>query len=235
MATTSPALWTEFQNAHENTRNVRKSLGTILALAPEDAPEVDQILDTDGRSILPLPEQYWPVGLLTTDGVQQEREADTESVEAHGRLAPVREDFSSDVRTITATAYEIHRRNLVAVAEGVPVENLPQLADGEHEVSYELPPSVAKQYYRALIIDFDGTSTNPIIDAWFYPRISQASFPSMNLSREDAKSYELSFTAFSDDDLGYIAKKFHAGLGFSSRAGQTGWKIETGNGGGGGD
>lgn len=228
MATTEPVLWTEFQNAHENTNNVRRSLGTILALAPITAPEVNQILDDDGRSILPLPEDYWPVGLLTTDGVGQDREAGTDEVEAHGHLVPVREDITSDARTVNFNAYEIHRRNLVAVAEGIPVENLPHLEEGEHEVSYELPATVNKLYYRALIIDFDGTSSTPYIDAWFYPRVSQTDFPSMGLSREDAKSYELSFKAFADSSLGYIAKKFHAGLGFSSTAEQNGWVIETG-------
>lgn len=233
MPTTSPALWTEFQNAHENTRNVRKSLGTILALAPENAPEVDEIVSSNGRSLLPLPEAYWPVGLLTPDGVNQERDSDTEEVEAHGHLVPVREDITSDSRTITTNTYEIHRKNLVALAEGIPVENLPELESGEHEVSYELPPSVNKIYYRALIIDFDGTSAEPYIDAWFYPRISQTSFPSMALNTSDAKSYELSFKAFVDSDLGYIAKKFHAGRGFSALAGQNGWRVESGGGGGG--
>lgn len=228
MVTTEPAVWSDFQNAHEDTRNVRKSLATIIALAPADAPVVNEILSEDGRSILPLPEAYWPVGLLTTDGVAQERDSDTEEIEAHGHLVPVREDITSDSRTVSFTAYEIHRRNLIAVAEGVPVEDLPQLESGSHEVSYELPASVNKQYYRALIIDFDGTSAEPYIDAWFYPRISQTDFPSMNLSRDDAKSYELSFKAFVDNEQGYIAKKFHAGLGFSNRAASTGWQIESG-------
>lgn len=227
MPTTSPVLWTEFQNAHENTNNVRKSLGTIIALAPIDAPEVTQILDTDGRSIMPLPEQYWPVGLLTPDGVNQERDSDTEEVEAHGHLTPVREDITSDSRTITTNAYEIHRKNLVALAEGIPVESLPELGAGEHELSYELPPTVNKTYYRCLIIDFDGTSAEPYIDAWFYPRISQTSFPSMALNKSDPRSYELTFKAFADSDLGYIAKKFHAGLGFSRTAASNGWTVES--------
>lgn len=218
--------WEEFQSAAENTKGVRKILGAVLALAKEDA-EVPGALTADGIKINAMPTAYVPVGLLTPDGINFEREVSTEPVEALGHFSPVREDISGGARRLTFTALEVHNRQVVELSEAMDL-SAAQVDPTSGEVSYEIPDQPNQVFYRALVIGFDGSVTSPWFDGKFYPRVSVTSFPSETWSKTDPRSAEIGLTAYLDSDLGYIEKKTHAGLGFKAQAANLGWTVAAG-------
>jgi len=212
----------EFQNSAENTKAVRKTLGAVLALAPEDAP-VPGPLTSDGIRINALPNLYVPVGLLTPDGINFEREVNTETVEALGHFSPVREDITGGARRLTFNAYEVLNRRVVEVSEAIDLSAV--TVDPEEGVSYEIPDVPNQVFYRALVIGYDGSTTNPWFDGRFFPRVSVTSFPSESWTKTDARTAEVGLTAYLDDELGYIEKRTHAGVGFTSQAANLGWAV----------
>ena len=76
-------------------------------------------LTTDGIKINALPADYVPVGLLTPEGINFEREVNTETVEALGHFSPVREDITGGARRLTFTALEVLNRRVVEVSEAI--------------------------------------------------------------------------------------------------------------------
>lgn len=215
----------EFQAENENTKAVRKSLGAVLALAPEDADPIETISGPDGLTVNALPSGYWPVGLLTPDGITFDREVSTDPIEAHGHASPVREDITSATRSLSFTALEVLRKGVRELADGVDLSAVEVAASGE--VSYDIPDLPQQRYYRAVVISFDGSVDSPHFDANFYPRVSVTSFPSESWAKEGARTAEIGMTAYADQELGYIQRSFHAGAGFKSIAADIGWTVAT--------
>lgn len=213
--------WGEFQAASENSKGVRKTLGAALFLAPEDAAIPTDLVDATGLKINSLPEAYLPVGLLSPDGINHERETDTEGVEALGHLSPVREDVTGDTRSITFTALETSRANVIALVEGI---TLPEVS-ASGLVQYEVPDFPQTKFYRCVAITFDGSTTDPWFESKFYPRVSVTSFPSEAWSKSDARSFEIGLKAYTDSALGYIKKEQKGGLGFKKNAAALGWTV----------
>lgn len=213
--------WGEFQAASENSKGVRKTLGAALFLAPEDAAIPTDLVDATGLKINSLPEAYLPVGLLSPDGINHERETDTEGVEALGHLSPVREDVTGDTRSITFTALETSRANVIALVEGI---TLPEVS-ASGLVKYEVPDFPQTKFYRCVAITFDGSTTDPWFESKFYPRVSVTSFPSEAWSKSDARSFEIGLKAYTDSALGYIKAEQKGGLGFKKNAAALGWTV----------
>lgn len=216
--------WAEFQNAAENSNGVRKTLGAALFLAPEDAEVPGDLVDATGLKINSLPESYLAVGLLSPDGINHERETDTEGVEALGHLAPVREDVTGDTRNITFTALETVRANVIALVEGI---TLPEVS-ASGLVKYEVPDFPQTKFYRCVAVTFDGSLTAPWFESKFYPRVSVTSFPSEAWSKSDARQFEIGLKAYNDSALGYIKAEQKGGLGFKNNAEALGWTITAG-------
>lgn len=213
--------WGEFQNASENLKGVRKTLGAALFLAPEDAEVPTDLVDATGLKINSLPEAYLPIGLLSPDGINHERETDSEGVEALGHLSPVREDVTGDTRSITFTALETSRANVIALVEGI---TLPEVS-ASGLVKYDVPDFPKQNFYRCVAITFDGSIAEPWFESKFYPRVSVTSFPSEAWSKSDARSFEIGLKAYTDSALGYIKSEQKGGLGFKKNAAALGWTV----------
>lgn len=213
--------WSAFQNAAENAKGVRKTLGAALFLAPEDAEIPTDLVDATGLKINALPEGYLAIGLLSPDGINHERETDTEGVEALGHLSVIREDITGDTRSISFTALETVKANVVALVEGV---TLPEVS-AAGLVKYEVPDFPQMKFYRCVAITFDGSITEPWFESKFYPRVSVTSFPSEAWSKSDARSFEIGLRAYGDPELGYIKAEQKGGLGFKNNAAALGWTI----------
>lgn len=215
--------WGAFQSANENAKGVRKTLGAALFLAPEDAAVPGELVDATGLLINELPSGYLAVGLLSPDGINHERETDSEGVPALGHLSPIREDVTGDTRSITFTALETVRANVVALVEGI---TLPEVSAAGH-VRYSVPDFPKNNFYRCVAITFDGSITEPWFESKFYPRVSVTSFPSEAWTQSDARSFEIGLKAYPDSELGYIKDEQKGGLGFKKNAEALGWKIAT--------
>lgn len=213
--------WGAFQSANENIKGVRKTLGAALFLAPEGSEVPGDLTDTTGLLINSLPEAYLPVGLLSPDGINHERETDSEAVDALGHLSPVREDITGDTRNVTFTALETVRASIVSLVEGIV---LPKVgANGL--VKYEVPDFPESKFFRCVAITFDGSTTEPWFESKFYPRVSVTSFPSEAWSKSDARAFEIGLKAYTDSALGYIKAEQKGGLGFKNNAEALGWEI----------
>lgn len=215
--------WGAFQSANENTSGVRKTLGAALFLAPEDAAVPGDLVDATGLLINTLPTAYLPVGLLSPDGINHERETESEGVEALGHLSPVREDVTGDTRSITFTALETVRASVVSLVEGI---TLPKVS-ANGLVKYEVPDFPETKFFRCVAITYDGSTTNPWFESKFYPRVSVTSFPSEAWTKADARTFEIGLKAYPDSELGYIKAEQKGGLGFKNAAEALGWQITT--------
>lgn len=213
--------WAEFQNAAENAKGVRKTLGAALFLAPENAPVPGDLVDATGLKINTLPEEYLAIGLMAPSGIVHDRETGTEGVDALGHLSPIREDVSEDTRGVTFTALETVKANVVSLVEGIA---LPEVS-AQGLVKYEVPVFPQLQFYRCVAITFDGSLTEPWFESKFYPRVSVTSFPSEAWTKSDARSFEIGLRAYGDPELGYIKGEQKGGLGFKNNAAALGWTI----------
>lgn len=215
--------WGAFQSANENAKGVRKTLGAALFLAPEDAEVPGDLVDPTGLMVNSLPEGYLAVGLMSPDGINHERETDSEGVAALGHLSPIREDPTGDTRSITFTALETVRANVVALVEGI---TLPEVS-AAGLVRYSVPDFPQNKFYRCMAITFDGSITEPWFESKFYPRVSVTSFPSEAWTQSDPRSFEIGLKAYPDPALGYIKDEQKGGLGFKKNAEALGWTIAT--------
>lgn len=205
----------ELRSTSDNTNMVRKTLGALIFVAPMSAPLVDALTDTTG-ALKALPQGYKSLGLFTRDGISFPRETDSESTEALGYLAPVREDFSSISRQITATAYEIDRRLIREIADGV---DLSKVTPTGTEVAYAEPEIPVNRRWRLIAIgrDINKRTGLDILRANFYPQVELNSMPGEDWGT-DAISQELSFTNYLDTTAGYARKRFLGGPGFDPAA-----------------
>ncbi|MCZ4325671.1 hypothetical protein [Brachybacterium paraconglomeratum] len=204
------ATFEELRSQSDRTNNVRKSLGALIFVAPLTADLILSLTSEDG-AIAPLPDGYRSMGLFSRDAISFERETDTEATEAHGYMSPVREDITSISRTITATAYEVDRRLIREISDGVDLSAV-EAVNGE--ISYEESEVPVNKRWRLLAIsrDINKRTGLDILRANFYPQVELNSMPSEEWG-DDALSAELTFTNYLDEDAGYARKRFLAGPG----------------------
>ncbi len=209
------ATFEELRAQSDNTNNVRKSLGALIFVAPLTVAPIDSLTDADG-TIVPLADGYRSLGLFSRDAISFARETDTEATEAHGYMSPVREDITSISRTITATAYEIDRRIIREISDGV---DLSEITPTGNEIAYEEPEVPVNRRWRLLAISRDVNKRTglDILRANFYPQVELNSMPAEEWG-QDALSAELSFTNYLDQEAGYARKRFLAGPGLDPAA-----------------
>lgn len=213
----------ELRQQSDNSNNVRKTLGALIFLAPMSVPLLGELTDTTGK-IQPLGEDWQGLGLFSRDGISFPRESDTEATAALGYLSPVREDISSISRQITATAYEVDRRIIRELSDGIDLSETTATASGE--ISYEEPETPVNRRWRLLAIgrDVNKRTGLDILRANFYPQVEISSMPGEEWGT-DALSQELTFTNYLDEEAGYARKRYLAGPGLDPEA--LGFKTPT--------
>lgn len=206
----------ELRQQSDNSNNVRKTLGALIFLAPMSVPLLGELTDAAGK-IQPLGEGWQGLGLFSRDGISFPRESDTEATEALGYLSPVREDISSISRQITATAYEVDRRIIRELSDGIDLSETTATASGE--ISYEEPETPVNRRWRLLAIgrDVNKRTGLDILRANFYPQVEISSMPGEEWGT-DALSQELTFTNYLDEEAGYARKRYLAGPGLDPEA-----------------
>ena len=200
---------------------VRKTLAGLLFIGNEDAPEITKI-STDGVTLDAIPEGYVAVGLLTDDGLSAGKEMSMADVTALNHFSPVRRDPESGTRTVSFTAYEIHRPALIEIMDGVDL-SAATVDPTTGSVSWEESEIPQLKFKRALWISFDGNVSEPIYDARFWPKVQVTSFPTEAFTKSDARKAEIELTVYTDDELGFPVRKFIAGKGFVGHAEKLGW------------
>lgn len=200
----------EIKQTADNPNLVRKILEAVAFLAPEDAPAIDALTDTAG-ALVTLPTDYLPVGMVTPDGYTFGRETETADVPALGYAQPVRTDITRATRTVSFTALEAYRRQLLELAYGIDLSGVAQGSNGE--ITWDHPDRPLQRYYRLIVIGRDGAGDRQWFRGKFLPRVSISEFPEEVWNAEDPTQYEITLATYVDDVIGTGERDFIAGPG----------------------
>lgn len=203
------ATFAEMKTAADSPRQVRRILEAVAFLAPEDGPTIDSLTDENG-ALVELDDSYIPVGLVSRDGYTFGSDTTTEPVDALGYASPVREDILGYTRTITFTAYEVFRKELLSLAYGMDLSEVTQATSGE--VTFDRPTLPEKRYHRLILIGRDGVGSSEVFRGKWFPRVSITELPEEAWGTE-ALSLAVTLSAYVDDELGTSEREFIAGPG----------------------
>jgi len=188
--------------AQDNSANLFKALSSVAYLAPVSADPVETLLDPVTKDIKALPASYKPIGMITEDGINMSGDSSEEEVRAHGYLQAVRTDITESTREVTLTALEVLKENLLEVAYGVDLTSVARDENGE--LKFDRPQLPENKHWRLIVIVKDVDK----YQARFFPKAKIASVPEEVWSAADAQSFELTFRAEFDNELGTNERYF---------------------------
>ncbi|WP_054953092.1 hypothetical protein [Flaviflexus massiliensis] len=213
----------ELKNQADDTSQVRKVLEGVAFLAPLDAPIIESLTDTDGN-LKELPEGYWPVGVVSTDGYTFGSETNVEDVEGFGYGSPVRRDIVSATKSVTFTALESFRKNVLALAYSMNLDAVEQAVSGE--VMFDRPVLPEKQFYRLIVIGKDGSGAHEYFRAKHYPRVYSTSIPEEAWGTGPVQ-FAIELSVEPDKEIGTDLREFIAGPGAKADASVLGFVQST--------
>lgn len=202
----------EIKKGADSLKQVRKVLEAVAFLAPEDADFIEALTEAPG-TLLALPNDYIPVGLVTRDGYTFGGDTDTEPVDALGYPTPIREDIVSYTRTVSFTAYEVFRKDILALAYGMDLSSVTRAVSGE--ITFDRPTLPEQKFYRLIVIGKDGSGDAEIYRAKAFPRVSMSEVPEEAWGT-DALQFQITLNTYIDDEVGSGEREFIAGPGAKS-------------------
>ena len=212
----------ELKAQGDNADLIRKVQNIAIWLAPISAPEISTLVGADGQ-LVALPDAYRPLGMITKDdGVTFTNESDSEGVEAHGYISQVREDPTSQERTFQVNALE-ENRLVLEQAHGMDLSTVEVDANGN--LVFDEPEMPIRDYARAVAIGSDGAGTGEFFLGKWFPRVKVSSLDDVVWSMTDPVSYNLTYKAFPDPELGISVRNLRAGAGFKATAERAGFKL----------
>ena len=213
----------ELKAQGDNADLIRKVQNIAIWLAPLTAEPIDKLVDEDGQ-LMTFPEKYRPLGMITKDdGVTFTSESDSETVEAHGYIAPVREDETSMERSFAVNALETNRLTLEQ-AHGIDLSTI--TVDAAGNFVFEEPELPIRDFARAIAVGSDGAGTSEYLLGRFFPYVKVTALDDVVWSMSDPTSYNLTYKAFPDPLLGFSVRHLFAGAGFKASAERAGFAIE---------
>ena len=203
---------------------IRKALGGLILVAPEDA-EVPEKIFTGANTFADFATLgYKPLGWLTKgDGINFTRETEQAEVESFGAQEPTRIDFTKDVTSAAFKCQETNRQ-VLEMYHGVDLEGVTvDKTTGEFAFSN---PDVPEAIYRRLIYiakDGNGDDSKYIIKVM--PRGIVSEVQEQAWSSESELASGLTVKATKDDVLGYSVRNVFGGTGFLKLAQDMGFEI----------
>lgn len=206
----------ELKNGADTPSLVRKALEGVVFLRRKTSAKTipDKLLGVDKQPIDLKALGFFPVGVMTTDGVEFSRDVDKAEVEGWGYSAPVRTDIVKAPRSVKLTALESDRRDLAEVIYGMDLSTVVPGTNGE--VVFDEPDVPAGAEYEAVVITRDGSAASPYYRGAGLPRIKLASLPTEVWSAADPRQSELEFDVLPDDDLGTPMRHYIGGAAFDA-------------------
>ena len=210
----------ELKAKGDNADLIRKVQNIAIWLAPLEAEPVDVLVDSSGQ-LKPFPPEYKPMGMITKDdGVTFTSESDSETVEAHGYIAPVREDETSMERSFQVNALETNRLTLEQ-AHGIDLSTVS--LDPAGNLVFEEPELPVREFARAIAVGSDGAGKGEYFLGRFFPYVKVTALDDVVWSMSDPTSYNLTYKAFPDPILGFSVRHLFAGAGFKASAERAGF------------
>jgi hypothetical protein len=208
----------EVKTAADSPSLLRKVLEAVAFMAPMSVPLPETLTDANG-ALAPLPEGYWPVGLVTREGYTREISVEKEDTESFGYGNPTRTDLTKAPSTLGVTPQEYGRRNLMQLIYAMDLSTIEQLASGE--IVFDEPPLPVLEEYRFIRIGRDGGAANQWLIADGFPRVKLAELPNDNWATGNPFQHELKFDVFVDDELGTGCRHYIGGTAPKSTAVRT--------------
>lgn len=191
-------------------RLIRKALDAVVFAAPEEAEPIVSLTQAGGE-LATLPTGYVSLGHhAEEDGLNWTREVENADVRSHGSQEPTRRDIVSDVSGLTVIAQETKMQTL-EMFNNVDLSGVTPDENGEIQFSRSTSPET--RYYRILTIASDGAGDNTIYFARFLPRASVTEYAEQAWTKETELRYELTLTAYVDEEEGYAMREFWGGPG----------------------
>lgn len=203
---------------------IRKALGGLILVAPEDAEVPDPIFTGANTFADFATLGYKPLGWLTKgDGINFTRETEQAEVESFGAQEPTRIDFTKDVTSAAFKCQETNRQ-VLEMYHGVDLEGVTvDKTTGEFAFSN---PDVPEAIYRRLIYiakDGNGDDSKYIIKVM--PRGIVSEVQEQAWSSESELASGLTVKATKDDVLGYSVRNVFGGTGFLKLAADMGFAL----------
>jgi hypothetical protein len=205
--------FSELKQQADSTANVRKALEGFAYMAPMTATVPDSIIAADG-SLLALPTDYWPVGIVTKDGWVFTSSMDKDEIEAWGYSNPVRIDITKAPKSVKFTSLEADKRHLLELALGVDLSSAQESASGE--VVFEEPDVPQGGEYRLFVLHRDFRNGQPYYRAKAIPRVKLADVGDEKWETEGGRSQEYTLDVLVDEELGFPIRHYIAGAAFDA-------------------
>ena len=210
--------FSELKNTADTPSLVRKALEGVVFLRRKTAVTAipDSILDPTKQPIDLVAEGFFPVGVMSTDGVTWGRETEKSEVEAWGYGSPVRTDIIKAPKTVAFTAMESDRRELAEVIYGMDLSTITAGTNGE--VTFDEPSTPSSDEYEGIILTRDGSAGTPYFRGAGIPRMKLSEMDDEVWQAEDPRQYPLTFDVLTDDVLGTPIRHYIGGAAFDAAA-----------------
>lgn len=210
--------FSELKNTADTPSLVRKALEGVVFMrrktASTELPE--SILGTDKQPIDLVAAGFWPVGVMSTDGITWGREVEKAEVEAWGYADFVRTDIIKAPKTVQFAPMETDRRELMEIIYGMDLSAIAPGANGE--VVFDEPSIPSGSEYEGVFLVRDGSVAEPYFRGMGLPRMKFSEMDEEVWQAEDPRQYSITFDIFTDDALGTPARHYIGGAAFDAAA-----------------
>lgn len=195
----------------------RKAQEGAVLIAPYSASPITVLTSTGSSTLLALPTGWKDAGLTSDDGLAVSRAVERAESTSWGRTQPTLSDITTDTETIAVTFQETNKV-VLGLASGVDLTAVvPDSTTGE--IAWEKPDVPEDRYYRLFGLGKSTTNDGDFYVGLSWPRVKVTDFGAQSLGKsDDGIVYNVTFTSFTDDVLGYSKKTFLAGPGAKAMA-----------------
>lgn len=213
--------------------NIRKAVRTAAYLGrrSEVAPPESMFTNADGEvEIVDLKEAgFSPIGLVTVDGFNFEREDSNSEVQSQGFLSPTREDLESSNRTVTFTMQEVMKKANKEFLNGTRYDDA-VFTEGDSELVLRNPEFPQHEEWCLVVVAIDGPSGNEHLDAKVLPTIKVQTVGGEQFGGDTERNREVTARVYVDDELGVPEIDIIGGHAFARTAEDLGWADSADNG-----
>lgn len=214
--------------AHRQSQLIRKALQGSVFVAPYSATAITSITTGSSMDIAPLPTGYVDVGMIDKkNAVTWANKVTATDVMAWGDVYPARKDITAVDGHLTFTMLETNKQSL-QLSLGMDLSTTP-LDNTTKELKINQPARPNLIYYRVLGLFQDGTGTNAIYVARFYPRAVVTDITDQKWDDDaDCLTWTVTLSPLNDSTAGTPCTHFFAGPGWASQLSATGFNTNPG-------
>ena len=202
----------ELQNQSDQRKLVRKIQKAVALIAPRSVDLPETLFTGPGQLVDLKAAGYLPLGIVTPDGYEFEREVETEDIDGLGYASPVRTDITRVPRSITTTLIETGRKHVNELIYGTDLSTVTQDPQ-TGEVVFDEPDMPANREYRLLLLGQDGPADEEWVLGKGYGTVSLTAGGGATWGQEGAVGSEVTLKVYSDDEIGTPVRHYLGGTG----------------------